>query len=76
VIQQVLGAAFEGVRRVVQPQAAGVIAAEFGFPLVLTLAVIGFLVVQSRVDHRDPKLRLAPQSTVETIVKFKEESEL
>jgi hypothetical protein len=40
---------------------AAVEAAEkFIFPLGLALAVGAFLLVQSRIDHRDPKLALAP----------------
>lgn len=35
-------------------------AKKFAFPLLMTLAVGAFLLVQSRVDRRDPKLALAP----------------
>jgi hypothetical protein len=37
---------------------------------------MAFLVIQNRLDHRDPKLRLAPRSSVDAIVTFKEESQL
>jgi hypothetical protein len=76
VVQQVLSAAVRGVTRVVRPEAVGAVATEFGFPLILTLAVLAFLVVQGRLDSRDPKLRLAPQNTVESTVEFKEEDQL
>jgi hypothetical protein len=33
---------------------------ELGFPLVLALIVIMFLMIQDRLDRRDPKLALAP----------------
>lgn len=33
------------------------------FPIGLALAVIGFLMVQRRIDGRDPKLRVAPVAT-------------
>jgi hypothetical protein len=35
-------------------------AKQLGFPLVLTLIVIAFLLIQDRLDRRDPKLALAP----------------
>lgn len=33
---------------------------KFAFPLLMTLAVGAFLLIQSRIDKRDPKLALAP----------------
>jgi hypothetical protein len=69
-------AAVQQVARIVKPEAATAVAVGFGFPLVLTVAVTGFLAIQNRLDSRDPKLRLAPRSNVETIVKFREEAEL
>jgi hypothetical protein len=38
------------------------------------LAVILFLVVQSRLDGRDPKLRSAPLTTADTILPFVDEA--
>jgi hypothetical protein len=52
------------------------VAVTFGFPLILTVAVTTFLAVQHRMDSRDPKLRLAPQNHVETVLEFREEAEL
>jgi hypothetical protein len=52
------------------------VAVGFGFPLILTVAVTGFLAVQNRLDGRDPKLRLAPRSTVETVLQFHDEADL
>ena len=72
----VLAAAIDGVTRVVQPEAAVTVAEEFTFTIALTLAVIGFLAVQGHIDRRDPKLRLAPQHVVETVVRFEPEAEL
>lgn len=61
------------VQTTVKPAAAAAVATTFGFPLVLTLAVILYLALQSRIDSRDPKLRYAPSSAGETFVAFQEE---
>ena len=71
----VIGAAVEQVARVVKPQAAVVVAAAFGFPLILSIAVVLFLLAQGWVDARDPKLRMAPQTAVESVVPFKDEEQ-
>ncbi len=75
-VAQVVAAAVDGVTWAVQPEAAITVASEFTFPITLALAVIGYLMVQGHIDRRDPKLRLAPQHVVETIVKFEREAEL
>ena len=62
--------------RVLKPQAAAAVAAEFSFPLILTMAVVGYIVAQGRIDRRDPKLRLAPQNSTETIIRFEREDQL
>jgi hypothetical protein len=72
----VFGAAVQQVARVVKPQAAVVVAAAFGFPLILSIAVVLFLLAQGWVDARDPKLRLAPQTAVESVVPFKDEEQI
>jgi hypothetical protein len=72
----IVSAAAEQVARIVRPEAAGAVAIGFGFPLILTVAVTGFLAVQNRMDGRDPKLRLAPRSTGETVLKFRDEADL
>ena len=76
VIGTIISAAAEQVGRIVRPDAAGAVAVTFGFPLILALAVLAFLAVQHRLDSRDPKLRLAPQHHVETVLQFREEAEL
>ena len=38
------------------------IARTLAFPVILILLVIGFIVVQNRIDRKDPKLALAPVS--------------
>jgi hypothetical protein len=52
------------------------VATTFGFPLLLTLAVLIFLIVQGRVDAQDPKLRNAPLTGAEATVFFGNEVEL
>ena len=76
VVGQVLTAAAQEIVRVVRPEAAVAVATEFGFPLALAAAVLGFLMIQGYVDRRDPKLRMAPQTTLETIMQFKTEEQL
>ena len=76
VIPNLVMGAVEGLSRAVQPKAAVVVATSFGFPLLLMLAVIGFLLVQGYLDRRDPKLRMAPASSDELIVPFTEDAEL
>jgi hypothetical protein len=76
IVGQVVGAAVEQVVRAVRPEAAVAVATEFTFPLALALAVLGYLVIQGQIDRRDPKLRVAPQNVVETLITFKTEEEL
>jgi hypothetical protein len=76
VVGQVLSAAAAQVGRVVRPEVAAAIATEFGFPILLTIAVLAFLMIQNYVDRRDPKLRMAPRNTYETYLKFETEEQL
>jgi len=76
VFGQVVTVAAEQVGLYVRPEAVAAVATEFSFPLALALAVLAFLVVQHRVDRRDPKLRIAPHSIVETLVQFQGEDQL
>jgi hypothetical protein len=50
-----------------------IVATTFSFPLALAILVIIFLIVQSRVDSRDPKLRNAPHSAGEVYIAFQQE---
>jgi hypothetical protein len=61
---------------VVKPKAAAAVATTFGFPLVLMLAVLMFLLVQGFLDARDPKLRKAPRSKADVVLEFQEEERL
>jgi len=76
VVGQVLTAAAQEIVRVVRPEAAVAVAAEFSFPLSLAVTVLGFLLIQGYVDRRDPKLRMAPKTAHETIMQFKTEEQL
>jgi hypothetical protein len=75
VVRNVFSAAVAQVSHVVRPEAAVAVAAEFTFPLALALAVLLFLVVQDRVDRRDPKLRMAPQHSADTLISFQNEDQ-
>ena len=59
---------------VVKPEAAARVATTFSFPLALALLVVIFLVVQPRLDDRDPKLRSAPRSPSDLMVAFEEDA--
>jgi len=41
----------------------------FGFPVLLVGLVLAFLIVQKRIDRRDPRLALAP-AAVDDMVEF------
>jgi hypothetical protein len=75
-VQSVVASAAGQVGMVVKPSAAAAVAVTFGFPLLLMLAVVAFVVGQARVDHRDPKLRAAPHAVAETVLPFEEETGL
>lgn len=45
-------------------------AERLAFPLMLTLLVVGFLVLQHRMDSKDPKLTLAPHSAKQDLLSF------
>ena len=62
------------VGNVVKPEAAARVAQTFSFPLALALLVVIFLVVQPRLDDRDPKLRSAPRSPADLLVAFEEDA--
>lgn len=76
VLGEIWDATTDGISRAVSPEAAAQVAKTFSFPLALMLAVLLFLIVQGRVDRRDPKLRAAPMTFLDTMVRFTEEDEL
>ena len=65
----------EQIQHTVKPAAAAAVATEFGFPLILMIAVLLFVLVQSRLDGRDPKLHAAPLAGAETLP-FRDEDQL
>jgi hypothetical protein len=65
----------KGVKAAVKTEAVTAVAQTFGFPLALMLAVLIFLLIQGRLDERDPKLRRAPLTTAETTVLFVNEAD-
>ncbi len=64
------------VALVVKPAAAVAVASTFGFPLILMAAVLLFLMIQGRLDHRDARLRAALGQTAEAVVPFEDEERL
>jgi hypothetical protein len=66
----------ERVGDTVKPEAVAAVATTFTFPLALMAAVLGFLVVQGRLDGRDPKLRSAPVTPADTTIPFTDEVDL
>ena len=72
-VDAIVGFAVEGAGRVLQPEAAATVATTFGFPITLAILVLLFLLVQSRMDDRDPKLRSAPRSLADTLVAFEDD---
>ncbi|HET7677861.1 MAG TPA: hypothetical protein VFK38_08390, partial [Candidatus Limnocylindrales bacterium] len=60
----------------IRPAAAAAVATTFGFPFVLMQLVLIFLVVQSRLDARDPKLRESAPSPTDSLVPFDDEDDL
>ena len=76
VANAVFSEALVRVAVVVKPTAAAAVATTFGFPLVLMIAVLTFLLVQGFLDARDPKLRKAPRSKADVVLQFQEEEHL
>jgi hypothetical protein len=76
ILGQIWTATTDSIGRAVSPEAAAQVAKTFSFPLALMLAVLLFLIVQGRVDRRDPKLRAAPMTFLDTMVRFREEDDL
>ncbi len=66
----------KSVGSAVKTEAATAVAQTFGFPIALMLAVFAFLLMQGRMDERDPKLRRAPLTGAETTVLFVDEADL
>jgi hypothetical protein len=65
-----------GVKTVVKPTVAASVATSFSFPLALMAFVLLFLLAQSAVDRRDPKLRANAAAAAETVLRFQDEERL
>jgi len=63
----------ERVGTALKPDAVEAVATTFTFPLLLMAAVCLFLLVQWRMDDRDPKLRNAPLTAAEGTLAFDDE---
>jgi hypothetical protein len=64
------------VRASVQPEVVQAVAETFTFPLALMLAVLLFLVIQHRLDRRDPKLRNDTATGAEIVIHFVDEQDV
>ncbi len=73
-VDAIVSFATEGARSVVKPEVVATVATTFSFPILLALAVLLFLLVQTRMDARDPKLRSAPLTMDDTLVAFEEDA--
>jgi hypothetical protein len=70
------GAAASFAGSLIKPDAAAAVATTFGFPIALMVAVVLFLLLQPRLDDRDPKLRQAPRAHSELLLPFEREIDL
>jgi hypothetical protein len=75
-IDGIISGVAQQIQKTVKPAAAAAVVTTFSFPLILMIAVLLFLLVQSRLDGRDPKLRAAPLTASETILPFRDEDQL
>jgi hypothetical protein len=74
IVQGLVDTVVRSVAGTVRPEAVAAVAEAFTFPLILMIAVLLFLIGQSRMD--DPKFRLAPLSKADTTVAFQEEARI
>jgi hypothetical protein len=61
------------VQATVKPAAALSVASTFTFPLALMVLVLLYILVESRLDARDPKLRAARGAATEPLIPFEDE---
>jgi hypothetical protein len=73
-VEAIIGYAADGTARAVQPEAAATVVTTFGFPFGLAALVLLFLLIQPRLDERDPKLRRAPRTMSDTLVAFDDDA--
>ena len=70
--QRIFDGVSQQVAATVRPAAVVAVAEAFTFPLILMVAVLLFLLGQSRME--DPKFRMAPLSRKDTTIRFEEEA--
>jgi hypothetical protein len=75
-VTQVADTVASGVKTVVKPTVAASVATTFSFPLALMAFVLLFVLAQSAVDCRDPKLRAKASAGPETVLGFVDEDRL
>jgi hypothetical protein len=73
IVTALVASAADSAGRVISTDAAVAVASGFGFPIALALLVLLFLVIQPRVDKRDPKLASAPHGLTDTLVAFEDD---
>jgi hypothetical protein len=73
-VQRLVDNVADSVAGAVRPAAVKAVAEAFSFPLILMVAVLLFLLGQSRMD--DPKFRMAPLNKTDTTVAFIEEARI
>ncbi|MCA1703173.1 MAG: hypothetical protein LC808_07830 [Actinobacteria bacterium] len=61
----------EGITARELAQAAGEAAKRFAFPLILMALVVGFVLLQNRMDGKDVKFALAPVSSQQDLLSFR-----
>jgi hypothetical protein len=74
IVGQLVDDVTDTVAGAVRPAAVKAVAEAFTFPLVLMVAVLLFLLAQSRMD--DPKFRMAPLNKTDTTIAFQEEARI
>ena len=72
-VVRAIGDVARGAGVVVRPEAVARVATTFSFPIALAVLVVLFLLVQPRLDDRDPKLRSAPRSPGDLLVEFEDD---
>jgi hypothetical protein len=69
----VQGIVTAAVTTAIKPTAAVAVASTFTFPLALMILVLLFLVIQSKLDRRDPRLRVKHENAFESTLAFEDE---
>ncbi len=73
VISALVSGIAQRVGAALKPDAVEAVVTTFTFPMFLMAAVLVFLIVQWRMDDRDPKLRNAPLTAAHNTLAFDDE---